>query len=277
MAFDAASQRMIMFGGYIRRTFSRGTWSWDDTTWERLHPAQQPPSRIQTDMVYDEARGEIVLFGGATTTEYLGDTWIFKDGEWSQRRPETSPSPRRDFAMAYDVARQEVVLFGGNNQDGDGFLRDTWTWDGESWTPENPTESPHQRIASAMAYDPTRDAVILFGGSSELGFNHDTWAWDGETWSLVPVDQWPRRRYGMALSTFEDDVVLFGGYHKREYADDTWFLEPLGWRQVEIDRSPPGRTYAASGWNPIRREFVMYGGKDCGACRPNHDTWTLSR
>ena len=39
--------------------------------------------------------------------------------------------------MGYDSVRGEVVLFGGYNNwnlnDGRGYFRQTWTWDGSEW------------------------------------------------------------------------------------------------------------------------------------------------
>jgi hypothetical protein len=69
-----------------------------------------------------------------------------------------------------------VVLFGGQGANTD--LRDTWTWDGSTWTKQAPTTSPPARIFASMAYDAATRNVVLFGGQNAgpRSFN-DTWTW----------------------------------------------------------------------------------------------------
>ena len=66
--------------------------------------------------------------------------------------------------MAYDAATGNVVLFGGNN--GSSALRDTWTWDGATWTKQAPATRPPAREFASMAYDAATGNVVLFGGEN---------------------------------------------------------------------------------------------------------------
>jgi hypothetical protein len=79
--------------------------------------------------------------------------------------------------MAYDAATRNVVLFGGSN--GGRPLRDTWTWDGSTWTKQAPATSPPARTLAAMAYDAATGDVVLFGGLNGAGVRplNDTWTW----------------------------------------------------------------------------------------------------
>jgi hypothetical protein len=43
------------------------------------------------------------------------------------------------------------VLFGGTGNSGS--LSDTWTWNGTTWTQQNPSLYPSARNGSMMAYD----------------------------------------------------------------------------------------------------------------------------
>ena len=98
-----------------------------------------------------------------------------------------SPTAREDATMAFDAARGVSVLFGGS--DSRQLLRDTWTWDGSSWTQRHPAVSPPARSKAAMAFDATHGELVLFGGlvhtwgeplpGSEPA---ETWLWDGATW-----------------------------------------------------------------------------------------------
>ena len=48
---------------------------------------------------------------------------------WLHVTPAASPPTRVNHAMVYDAARGRVVLFGGDNTI-NGYLVDTWTYDG---------------------------------------------------------------------------------------------------------------------------------------------------
>lgn len=69
--------------------------------------------------------------------------------------------------MAFDVARQKCVLFGGYDCTGGPCttVPGTWEWDGVDWSLRSPTTTPGDRFGPAMAYDPRRGRVLLFGGT----------------------------------------------------------------------------------------------------------------
>src|SRR5215468_2010500 len=64
MVYDAARDRVLLFGGSTGTTFHDDTWSWDGSRWTQLAPSLSPPARDQHVMAYDGARGRVVLFGG---------------------------------------------------------------------------------------------------------------------------------------------------------------------------------------------------------------------
>src|SRR5206468_1923278 len=96
----------------------------------------------------------------------------------------SSPSPRDDMGMTYDAARGQTVLFGGADDSGD-LLGDTWTWNGATWTREQPATSPSARYGMGMAFDAALGDVVLFGGSASghCCTQADTWTWDGANWT----------------------------------------------------------------------------------------------
>ena len=86
-----------------------------------------------------------------------------------------------------------LVLFGGLN--GNSALSDSWTWNGESWTPLE-VSGPPARYAAAQTS--TRNSLVLFGGrTSELTDLSDTWTWDGTTWSRLEVAGPSARSYAV--------------------------------------------------------------------------------
>jgi hypothetical protein len=173
MAYDAARQRLVLFGGStIASGFTGDTWEWDGVSWAQRNPAASPSPRDFHAMAYDAARQRVVLFGGvARSFPALQDTWEWDGVSWAQRNPAASPPARSDHALAYDATRQRVVLFGGVGSN-EHPLGDTWEWDGANWAPGNHAASPAPRGRHALAYDATRQRVVLFGGDSAFG---DTW------------------------------------------------------------------------------------------------------
>jgi serine/threonine protein kinase/formylglycine-generating enzyme required for sulfatase activity len=157
---------------------------------------------------------------------------------WVARTPVESPPPRLWHAMAYDPLRERVVLFGGGEtwpEIGPGRLfGDTWEWDGVRWIERRTRPSPPARRKHAMAWDPDRAAVLLFGGQDlEFGEFDDTWAWDGEVWSEVAPDRGGPRGAGALAFDPERRKMLFLNRSELEdalAAPSTWLLGPAGWR-----------------------------------------------
>jgi hypothetical protein len=74
------------------------------------------------------------------------------------------------------VATGTVVLFGGERPDGANF-RDTWTWNGTTWTKQQPAAHPSARDVAAVADAATGTVVLFGGGSPDGGVFGDTWTW----------------------------------------------------------------------------------------------------
>src|SRR5206468_1291269 len=112
------------------------------------------------------------------------ETWTWDGIGWTQQTPSESPPPRGYGGMAHDRAHRDIVLFGGNQEFlGGRVLGDTHTWDGQTWSKEHPTLRPSDRWSMAVAYDPRRRVIVLFGGAAYDGWRADTWIWDGRSWT----------------------------------------------------------------------------------------------
>jgi len=235
-AFDVANRQVVMFGGIDDHGAALDeTWTWDGTTWTQQHPEVSPPACCSLGMAYDAARQQVVLFGGGAI---LGETWTWDGTTWTQQNPIRSPPGRGSPGMAYDAVTQRVVLFGGvQGVDEYTYLRDTWTWDGSTWTKQRPTGSPSERAGVGLAgYLPTGE-IVLFGGHNNRGILSGTGVWDGANWiQQVPAVS-PSSRYatGMAYDRISRQVVLFGGYGPKGPGGlsgplrDTWTWEGSTW------------------------------------------------
>lgn len=225
MAYDQASQRIVMFGGDGVSASLGDTWlwNWDTMDWEQQTPTVSPPARGVPFMSYDYKNNNVVLFGGGV----LNDTWIWDglNNTWVQKTPSQSPSARAFGQMSYDPTHQNVVLFGGN---GNGqFLSDTWTWDGDNWTQHVTDNTPPARFGYGLSYDGAH--IILFGGDGIGGVQlRDTWFWDGTDWTQQDITTNNRGHVGMVYDEHNDQVVSFGGYGGSSGSpiiNETWTLQ----------------------------------------------------
>jgi hypothetical protein len=55
----------------------------------------------------------------------------------------------------------------------------TWTWDGSTWTKQDPATHPSARWSTSMAYDTATGNAVMFGGRNNNGLPSGTWTWDG--------------------------------------------------------------------------------------------------
>jgi len=186
MAYDAAKQTVLLFGGYsnVSRLVFGDTWTWNGKTktWAQQLPTVSPSPRRAT-LAYDSAREKVVLFGGDDPSAGLafGDTWIWDGTKWTQRVPAVSPSPRGLASMAFNASLHKVVLYGGVTP---GLVcpnSDTWAWNGTTWTYVPPPQVRPGRFAAGMAADPEVQGVVVFAGFS-CGFGLN------DTWVLAPTE-----------------------------------------------------------------------------------------
>jgi hypothetical protein len=92
-AYDAARQRVVLFGGTRSDAVSEPerTWLWDGAQWTTPGPATQLPKLSGAAMAYDSQRQRAVLFGGASgPTSNL----VWHDATWVPNR-ELLRAPRR--------------------------------------------------------------------------------------------------------------------------------------------------------------------------------------
>ena len=61
------------------------------------------------------------------------------------------------------------------------------TWEQTAWT-SAPVDGLSPRYLPAVAFDPVRRVLVLFGGGATTGMSlyGDTWEFDGTTWRRVP-------------------------------------------------------------------------------------------
>jgi hypothetical protein len=197
MVYDFGDGYILLFGGVNMVSSSNyhyynDTWTYKAGKWTIMTGAQAPTPRGAQGMMYDPAAGYTLLFGG--TTDYFSvnggqsDTWKYQQGSWTQILPSGSPDHRDSFGLVWDPAIAGALFYGGWDPAGTcgNEQNDTRIYRAESWRQLWPLNSPGERAGFGMDYDPTRGAMILFGGKDNLGaspeagcgtpvFLNDTW------------------------------------------------------------------------------------------------------
>jgi hypothetical protein len=174
--------------------------------------------------------------------------------------------------MAYDSSRGVIVLYGGNMASFSQKLRDTWEWDGTSWT-ERAVSGPSPSLLSehAMTFDTTRGVTVLFGGYDRDNVSTgETWEWNGTLWTQRAVSG-PSGRGGhaMAYDSARGVTVLFGG---TSGSGETWEWNGTEWTLRAAGAvAPSGRLFHAMAYDSARGLTVLVGGV-ASALTPG-ETW----
>lgn len=282
MAYDAARQQVVLFGGFADSgvgdyVYFGDTWTWDGTNWTEQHPETAPPARCCMGMVYHAAQQQVVLFGGCDGFDEFNDTWVWDGRNWRELHPSTSPTSRCGAGMAYDAAKRQTVMFGGLFGDlPEDFS--TWMWNGKTWKRDGgPT--PPWRETMAMAYHGARGHTLVFGGA-EPCFEwecplDDSWTWNGATWAERAPSTSPSARWspGAAFDAARAEVLIFGGESLEEAFGDTWSWSGRAWMRERPAHSPSHRASLGMAYDQARREVVLFGGR-LGFDQYFGDTWT---
>lgn len=230
-----------------RRAWARRAAPDPDTPW--------PTARWHASLTSDSARGRLVLFGGDTSIisgysdarmlagisgiwEWDGDVWHetaqefvlailpFCDGDL--------PAARARHGTAFDEGRGRGLLFGGVSRccsfpdERSCALDDLWVREAEpsGYRRVGPGADarvwPGRRQRHALAFDPDRDRLVVFGGGRGLdppdAVADDLWEWDAATgiWaarSRADGDVWPagRAEHTMLYDPLRRKVLLYGG------------------------------------------------------------------
>jgi hypothetical protein len=248
LAYDAARERVVLFGG--ERTLANlfgDTWEWDGTEWTQVQDVG-PSARRAHAMAFDLTARRVVLFGGAGVNGAgLNDTWLWDGGVWTQAA-DTGPAPRAASAM---VAASTIVLFGGVNLFDPApmppgspariIYGDSWRWDGHAWT-EVQHIGPGPRWGHGMAFRSDASRIVLVGGSSVFGPAQDASLQAGvmrDTWEHL--DQSVAPQPGSSPVTIQSLVITIppiGGMT----ANGTITLSgpaPAEGTVVQLTRTPP--------------------------------------
>jgi hypothetical protein len=298
LSYDSGSGRILAFvaaaGSSYWQAYS-SLWAYDATGWSRLWEggsAGDPPDHlIHAAFTHDPVRQRSVLFGGGNTI-YGGeipvyDVWTWDGRVWQEEA--TGPSGWRTVGV-WDGNRS---VFIGVHRAGSDYWNQHfghWTFDGSSWFQHSTSGTrPPPRLSPGVAYDTTRNQLVVFGGidpSSSSGwiYRQDTWVMnESHAWSEIGGGQTPPVSTGAAMAYHPglDRVVLFGGCcagGSTATSNETWILEGSAWQRLTTPASPPARSHHGMAYHHALDRLVLFGGRTPGGGGDIHlaDTWELA-
>ena len=257
--FDPVRLRIVRFG---TTEGARATVEGNTERWTQHAPNPGPRRRADQASAYDPLRQRLVIFGGPSryaNQDQAAATWEWDGAAWLRQRPPQSPQGRDGHAMLWNPTTERVVMFGGADDGGgvepDGELGGLWSWDGETWDAVEPAVRPAARYDHAMAFDPGRERLVLFGGvlnDRDAGIEcgqvgpggavcGDTWEWDGQQWARIVTNVRPAAQSDHAMVGYQGGVLLYGGKvpgvgggfgHDWE----TWAWDGVQWRDLQASR-----------------------------------------
>jgi chitodextrinase len=289
LAYDAAAQEYVYFGGCASVCPTNITWTFANDSWRNVtNDGPSPPARYYASMSYDANAGGVLLFGGVNAASNdLGDTWLFRGGVWAEVN-RTGPSPRGASVMAFDPAASvnATVLFGGCNvAEPPVCSNDTWAWTPASgWSPLPVARSPSARGFAYGSYDPALGSLVVFGGvgpcaATDCDFS-DTWQLANGSWVPMAVEgAAPSARYsgGAAYDPYGGGLLVYGGYNLTEDSTDadSWLLVGSQWEPVSLASTPGERGDPALASGGPGAPPLLYGGGEDDAPSMPTDTFVF--
>jgi hypothetical protein len=271
-ATDPENGAVWLYGGVASGNSQADLWKYQNGHFERIDGTDAPGTCSSPFGAYDSDRKKVVFWCGEQAATFEFDP---AEAKWTAFTTKHIPLTRSFGSAVYDKHIKKTVLFGGYDFSSQNFRDDTWVWDGADWTQVKKDPPPSRELMS-MWYDPTLQRTVIFGGVGRLTANdrvvrfNDMWQFDGTSWAEIKPAALPGTRYGAAVAVDPRNghAFLFGGMlvtgpetaQVQSYAKDTWEWDGSTWKKIDTDGIPPARDNAGLAFDPVRNEFVMFGG-----------------
>ena len=194
LAWDPATERMLLFSGASNVEHLPDTWTWDGSAWTQV--ADTGPRPRFTSLMTEDHSGDggVLLQGGhwvdGNDGGFLDDTWRWDGEAWTEVAQGTGPGPRVNAPGAWDERLGGIVMYGGGEDEAGTMSSDTWLWR-DGWTQLETPTAPTPRNAPALAFDSKRQVLVLIGGIDRPGGTQrlDVWELDADGWreALAPT------------------------------------------------------------------------------------------
>ncbi|HKZ63091.1 MAG TPA: kelch repeat-containing protein [Thermoplasmata archaeon] len=199
-AYDAANNRMIVFGGEAASVLLNDAWVLSNAnglggvpTWTNIVAGGVPGSPLARRLhsaVYVAASNRLIVFGGGSATVH-NDVWMLANANGLGGTPTWTntfadgvaglPFGRRGHTAVYDPGNDRMIVFAGEDS-GAATHDDVWvlanaSGPGGAWTntvADGTLGSPWDRRLHSAVYDASKNRMVVFAGASGVVFN-DVW------------------------------------------------------------------------------------------------------
>jgi hypothetical protein len=219
VAFDAARNQVVLYGGYASPTSPTKTWRWTGTQWLEIVTANNPGTCWTGAAAYQPGPpGRLVLLGGspggAGTCSASAAGWQLDATNWTAIASGVSPPVGfAERAAAYDAARKQVVVVD----------RETWLY-GTSWQEQVP-RLPPSIAAARLVHDPRRSAMTYVDAGRQ------TWTVGAGGWTRTAVGA-PPAVQDVLYDPERGGLVAFelrgSAYHAWRLSGASWVEDPSG-------------------------------------------------
>ncbi|MFQ5919539.1 MAG: kelch repeat-containing protein [Thermoplasmata archaeon] len=226
-AYDAESDRVLLFGGQSNFIELNSTWAYDynTNTWEPMNPADAPPPRHAVRGVYDGESDRFIVVGGHVGggETRRADAWAYdyNTNTWQNVTP-VGFLQASYASMAYDAESDRVIHFGGENATS-GSRQETWSYNYNSntWRNEQPAVQPSPQWIQYATYHAGNDLTVLVGLGVMWTYDYNTNTWTQKNPDIQPF---PRAGHKVAYDQGSNRVVYFGGCLSllQMCTNDTW-------------------------------------------------------
>lgn len=243
-AWDAAGQRMLLFGGTQNALVAADLWALEFATavprWRKVQTSgAPPPAREFAAAAFDQVRRKwYVGFGqGELALGSLKSDFFVLDAatnHWTQLST-SGPAARTGAAMAVDPSTGVVVLSGGLGAGG-GVLGDLWSWDPEAaqpaWQPATASPGP----LAWHDFFPDLAPLVATGGSSSQADVLQLTLGETASWERLGVSPEPTRGFLAEAATVNGQGYVWVG----EHTDALWRFEPQRrrWTRHSLSGAP---------------------------------------
>lgn len=299
MAWDDASQRVILFGGQdLNGNALNDTWAWNGQRWTQLSPSLPPPARRNHAM--GTWAGRAAMFGGTPNgSTALSDLWIFANGSWVQIITTGAPPTGRYFHNMTSLGSgnsSQIVMMGGTNSSCSQVFDAFRLTAAGQWIPFTPPSNLARRTFMGLVSVEgigNNDFGILQGNitpcstasaGNTIWHNSQTDAYNvvqgnapqPARWNFAHGSSWndpntPRKGY-----------IQFGGDRGPAFnlLGDTWHTRettPGAFNTFSVPGPAPSARRNSNGmaWDMARDHYVMFGGNNTQNAALG-DTWVLT-
>jgi len=208
--YDAARNRLIVFGGNTSTAYSpessgrtNDTWILSNANgtggtpaWSQLNTLDKPPARSGHTAIFDSASKRMVVFAGGGTDNYVrGDVWVLTNpgettsswAEYDAGKP--CPKGRVSHSAVYTgSAKNRMIIFGGNTGNWN-LVNDVWVLRNANGLPATPVRDISIKAASAsLCTDYTLQLIaVATGDASDNEVSGALYTWSSSDSGIATV------------------------------------------------------------------------------------------